>query len=323
MIPGIPQFGFGTLAFAGIFLGVLLIFEALRQAVSHGNSVERARNRRMRLIARGATPEQVLKLLKPADAGTGLSRLPLLGALPKLLRQAGTPIQPGVFLACCLIGTITLTAAGAGLTRPAAAVALGLVGGVLLPVMVLRHAARRRLDTMTRQLPDALDLMARGLRVGHPLNTTIGAVARDMTDPLASEFGLILDQVSYGDDLVEAFADFAGRVETEDARYLATSVAIQHGTGGDLARVLNTLARVIRGRIAMRKRIKAISSEGRMTAMFLSALPVIIVALTSLTAPDYYAGVIDDPMFKRIAILVAGLTIANFLVMRRLVRFRF
>ena len=148
---------------------------------------------------------------------------------------------------------------------------------------------------LERQLPEALDLMARGLIVGHPLNSTITAVANEMTDPIASNFGTIADQISYGDDLVDAFMDFAERTDLEDVRYLAISVAIQNGTGGDLGKVLQTLAKVIRGRMTLRKRIMAISSEGRLTSIFLSLLPVLIFVSTSLTAPDYYRGVADDP----------------------------
>ena len=175
---------------------------------------------------------------------------------------------------------------------------------------------------LVTQLPDALDLMARGLRVGHPLNATISTVARDMIDPVATEFGIIVDQISYGDDLVGAFRDFADRAGLEDVRYLATSVAIQNGTGGDLSLILLTLSKVIRARIAMRKRILAISSEGRLTAIFMSLLPVFIFGVTSVTSPTYYAGVSDDPLFRPIAIIVVFLIVANYLAMRRLVNFR-
>ena len=322
MIP-IPQFGLGTVLFVGMFLGLLMVFEGLRQALSRSETVKQARNRRMRLIARGATPEQVLKLLKPAIGDAGLGGWPFVASLPKAMRQAGLMVKPGIFLTYCMVASATIMVAGSALTPPAAAAAAGVLIGSVLPIFVVRRIAARRLAALTRQLPDALDLMARGLRVGHPLNTTIGSVARDMVDPVATEFGLIVDQISYGDELVEAFADFADRVDTEDARYLATSVAIQNGTGGDLAHVLNTLAKVIRGRIEMRKRIQAISSEGRMTAMFLSALPVIIVGVTSITAPDYYAGVMGDAMFRRIAVVVVVLTVGNFFAMQKLVRFRF
>jgi tight adherence protein B len=100
------------------------------------------------------------------------------------------------------------------------------------------------------------------------------------------------------------------------------AVAIQHGSGGDLAQVLNTLGQVMRERLQMRKKIKAISAEGRLTSIFLSFLPVFIFISTSITSPSYYSGVMDDPLFRPFAIVVIILVVANYLVMRKLVNFR-
>jgi tight adherence protein B len=104
---------------------------------------------------------------------------------------------------------------------------------------------------------------------------------------------------------------------------LAVAVGIQHGTGGNLGRILSTLAKVIRGRSTMRRRIGAISSEGRMSAIILSCLPIFIAAFTTISAPSYYGDVADDPMFLPIAIIVVALVVFNAIIMRKLVTFRF
>jgi tight adherence protein B len=321
MIP-VPQSGIGPVIFLGIFLGILLIFEGIRQVLSRSEAEQKARNRRMRMIARGASAEDVVAILKPSQPRWALHAIPWIGNLPQAMRQAGLTMKPAVFLACCLTSAATIALAASTVAPVILAAAAAVLVGVVLPVFVVHKVRSRRIENLTAQLPDALDLMARGLRVGHPLNATIASVAEDMNDPIATEFGVMVDQVSYGEDLVDAFADFAERIDTEDARYLATSVAIQSGTGGDLARILATLAHVIRARIEMRSRIQAISSEGRLTSVFLSALPVLIFLVSSLTNPGYYTGVDDDPLFRPIAIAVVVLTVANFLVMRRLVNFR-
>jgi tight adherence protein B len=163
--------------------------------------------------------------------------------------------------------------------------------------------------------------MARGLRVGHPLNTSIGTVAQEMPDPISSEFGIIFDQVNYGEDLPDAFQDFADRVDIEDVYYLSASIGIQHGTGSDLARVVELLAKVIRSRIMMRRKVKAISAEGRASAAFLSSLPILMFVFTSISAPGYYSGVYDDPLFMPMATAIVVLTIANALILRKLVNF--
>jgi tight adherence protein B len=318
----IPEVGVSSIIYVGIFLGVLLIFDGFWQMMPRSEEAGQARNRRMRMIAGGASTQQVLGLLKPAERKWGLSGIPLLSTLPQDLQQAGFSIKPGLFLAIGLAATIAIALALAPRFGLALSLPVGIALALLVPAGVVRRIRSRRLSLLVSQLPDALELMARGLKVGHPLNSTISTVARDMDDPIATEFGIIVDQVSYGDDLVDAFRDFADRVEAEDARYLATSVAIQNGTGGDLARILQTLSKVIRARITMRKRIMAISSEGRLTAIFMSLLPLIIFGMTSITSPDYYFGVSEDPMFRPVATSVMFLVVANYLVMRRLVNFR-
>lgn len=316
------DFEMGSLAYVGIFLGVLLAFEGLRQVLTRSESVSDARNRRMRMIAAGAKTEDMLRLLKPSLNHWRLSGVPFIGTLPSVLRQAGLTIRPGVFLLACLSATATISAAASTLVGAPAAIAIAILVCFVLPICLARIARSRRMAALVRQLPEALDLMSRGLKVGHPLNATIASVATDMNDPIATEFGIMVDQVSYGDDLVNAFMDFADRTELEDVRYLSVSVAIQAGTGGNLAQVLGTLAKVIRDRITMRKRIQAISSEGRLTSNFLSLLPLFILVSTSISSPDYYAGVSTDPLFMPFAVVVGVLVVVNYLVMRRLVSFK-
>ncbi len=253
--------------------------------------------------------------------GIGSLIVPDAGA-PGDLGHAGISLSAGSLLTYMTGGFVTLALAVSVVLPLHVAAALAGLLTFVLPVTMIRRRGRQRLDLLSRQLPDALDLMARGLTVGHPLNTTVASVASDMKDPIATEFGILVDQVSYGDDLVDAFASFAERTDLEDVRYLAVSVGIQHGTGGNLAEVLKTLSSVIRDRMAMRRRIRAISAEGRLTSKFLSALPLIILGATSITAPTYYSGVAADPAFKPLAIVIAGLVISNYLIMRRLVDFR-
>ena len=313
----------GAVALGGIFLGVLILFEGARQVLTRHESGDEARNRRMRMLAGGARSSDVLSLMRPVQAEWPLGRIPFIGSLPESLRQAGLSVRPVPFLAACLTGTAGVAAILSVVLWLPLAAGIGVALFLLTPVLVVRRLQIRRMEKLIAQLPEALDLMARGLRVGHPLATTIAAVARDMPDPVASEFGVMVDQVSYGEDLVSAFMDLAHRTGREDVRYLAVSVAIQHGTGGDLAQVLDTLSKVIRDRISMRKRIRALSAEGRATGLFLSSLPLLILGATMVTAPDYYPGVKDDPLFLPFATVILVLILANFLILRRLVNFRF
>lgn len=302
-------------------LGVFILLTGIWQLVRGGENRTESKNRRLRMINEGASTAELLALLKPAQKGGVLSRLPFVGDLPRLITQAGFVISPALFLTLTLLATLAILAIFANFTGPLKAVALAVGCGFILPVWILKSRRKKRMTVLVHQLPDALDLMARGLRVGHPLNTSIGAVGNEMPDPIGSQFGLIFDQVSYGDDLADAFQEFAERVELEDVYYLAASISIQHGTGGDLARVIQVLSKVIRNRIAMRRKIQAISSEGRLSAWFLSALPLVIYGFTSISSPDYYGGVSTDPLYLPMAVAVVFFTILNFIVLRKLVNF--
>ncbi len=311
------------LLFAGVFLGVLLAFEGIRQLLSRRETTREATSRRMRLINAGVAAEEVLRLLNPPVQKTWLAGVPFLHDVPLLLRQAGSRLGAGGFLALCLLGSVPLAAAGTFLLPPLLAGPVAVLVTVLLAVAVLRHVSARRLARLTAQLPDALDLMARGLKVGHPLNATIASVAEDMIDPIATEFGILVDQVSFGEEIVDAFRALAVRIDTEDFKQLAAAVAIQHGTGGNLARVLRVLADVIRKRAIMKRKIRALSSEGRISAQILSVIPIAIFGASSILSPQYYWEVADDPLFKPIAIVTVVLVIANALVLRKLVSFKF
>lgn len=311
------------LLYAGIFLGMLVAFEGLRQALTSGEYRQEARSRRIRMIQSGKSPEEVLALLKPEPKAGMLGRLPFVGDLPLALSQAGLAISPRLFFLCCLAGFALFASATASILGPFAALLLGALLFLFLPLIFVSIARRKRMDRLVQQLPDALELMARGLRVGHPLNTTIRSVAEEMNDPIASEFGIVVDQVVYGHDLPEAFAEMADRVGLEDVHYLATSIGIQHGSGGDLSRVLLTLSRVIRSRLTLRRKVRAISAEGRLSALLLSFLPIAIFAFTSITAPSFYGDVMTDPLFKPLAIAVVGMVLLNAIVLHRLVNFRF
>lgn len=308
--------------YCGVAVGVLIAFTSLVALTNRSETAGEVRSRRLRMIREGRTLEERLALLKPPSAEEAGGRLAVLGRLTQMLRRADVTIPASGFLSACAVLALVIFT-GLLLTPllvPISAV-VALALGVLLPIAVLQARIDRKTKALIAQLPDALELMARGLRVGHPLNTSIASVAQEMPDPIGSEFGIIFDQINYGDDLPEAFQDFAERMDVEDLHYLSASIGIQHGTGSDLAHVVELLGRVVRSRIMMRKKVSAISAEGRISAIILSCLPVIMFAATSVLSPNYYAGVYDDPAFVPLAVLVVGLTVANALILRKLVNF--
>lgn len=310
-------------AYVGAVVGVLMVAEGLRQMFSRRGRRDEARSRRMRMIAKGATTEEILAILKPEEKRTIFNRLPLVGDLPLVLRQAGITMSSGAFLTTCGAGFIAVVVVFSQLTSLPKAAILAFLICFLVPIMAVRLQRTQRVNDLIRQLPDALDMMARGLKVGHPLNASLASVANEMPDPIGTEFGIVVDQVSYGDDLTDAFNEFADRINQEDIHYLATAIAIQHGTGGDLARILSVLSKVIRDRMTMRRKIKAVSAEGRLSASILSVVPVIIFVGLNTMSPAYYGDIADEPLAKPLVFFVVALVLLNALILRRLVTFRF
>lgn len=309
--------------YAGIVVGVLLVFEGLRQMIFGRAPKQEARSRRMRMIQKGATTEEILAILKPEDKKTFASSLPLVGDLPKVLRQAGVSMSSGAFLTTCFAGFVAVAVLFSQLTNVFNAIIFGFIVCMLVPIIAVRLQRTQRVNELVKQLPDALDMMARGLKVGHPLNASLASVANEMPDPIATEFGIVVDQVAFGDDLTDAFNEFADRLNQEDVHYLATAIAIQHGTGGDLARILTVLSKVIRDRLTMRRKIKAVSAEGRMSASILSVVPVIIFVGLNVMSPKYYGDIADEPLAGPLVFTVCFLVLLNAVILRKLVTFRF
>ncbi|MEQ6249950.1 type II secretion system F family protein [Sulfitobacter sp. HNIBRBA3233] len=295
---------------------------ALRLMLAPENAEERKRAERIKSMRPERASDAAAALVKSTGRSDPGLNLPLVGNLPLLLRQADMEGKATLVALWAIAGGVILAAGLSFLITPLLAVPAGFVLSGLTVLQIVKARRNKRLDALTQQLPDALDLMMRGLRVGHPINATIANVGRTMADPVGSEFRTLSEQVAHGDYLTDAFRDFAERTGHEDVEYLSVSISIQHGTGGNLAEMISTLSKVVRDRIVMRRRIKAISSEGRISAYLLSALPVVIYIATSLTAPDYYSDVSDDPIFKPIAFLIVALIVGNFLALRKLVNFK-
>jgi tight adherence protein B len=306
---------------AALFIGVLLLFEGLLQLiVDLRGGPGREVNRRLQMLADGSHPKEILDSLRRTPrASGGIVRLsPGLQALDRLLLQAGVSASPGrALLWMLLLGALSLLLLRLGTTLPApAALGLAALAAIGLPVLYLLRRRLRRLRLFEAQLPGALDLLVRSLRVGHPFNAALAVVAQQMPDPLGSEFGIVVDEVTYGQALDEALEHLNERIDLPDLRYLTVAVQIQHGTGGNLAEVLNGLAKVIRSRFHMFSKIRAITAEGRWSAWFLSLFPIVMVVAVQVVKPDYYTQVADHPLFSTLAAITAVLLVLNVVFMR-------
>ena len=199
---------------------------------------------------------------------------------------------------------------------------IALFFGIGLPYLVVRFMRSRRQKAFAAQFPDALDMIVRSLRAGHPTPIALTMVAREMRDPIGSEFGIVVDEITYGADLETALRNLNVRIGQDDLPLFVTAVAIQGSTGGNLGEILENLSGVIRQRFKMRRKIRALASEGRASALILSSLPIAMFLIIQLVSPNFYASVWDIPLTKQ-ALMAAGcwMGLGN-LIMYRLVNFK-
>ncbi len=309
-----------------IFVGVLVLVEGLYLTVfGRSISLNNRVNRRLELLEQGGGREEVMaKLRKEMRQHMNSRGIPLYAMLADRAQKGAIAFSPTqlvlIMIALSIISFLGLTIGTE--TGPAvrAAVAVGMgVGGVY---MWVNHKAKKRLSMIEEQLPDAVELMVRSLRVGHPFSSAIQIVAKEVPDPLATEFGIIADESAYGRDVGEALKDLAERLDMQDLRFLAVAVTIQQQSGGNLAEILAGLAKVIRARFRLFRRVKAITAEAQWSGKFLSGFPLFALIAINLLDPNYYDEVLDHPWFIPACFVVGGFLIANLIVMRMLVNIK-
>lgn len=197
-----------------------------------------------------------------------------------------------------------------------------LVGGSALVGLYLMRVRRRRIDRFGAQLPDALDIIVRGLRVGHPFTSAMELVSREMLPPIGPELGLTMDEIAFGQDVMTALSNLYGRVGQDDLLFLVVAVGVQIQTGGNLADVLERLATLMRERVNMRLKVKALSAEGRLSAWFLTAMPFVLFAVVSLMSPNYFAELKESPALLPALIYASVSIVGSNYVIYRMVNFK-
>lgn len=317
---------FEAVIYAVLFIGVLITVEGV-YLLAFGKRMKREgkMNRRLDLLEKGLEPEEVLAVLrKERDRQTSRGGIPLLSQLVRLSAQSNMPKSPGVLLLMiALISSLTfvtlfLTTSSSWLVQLIAS----LSAGYFSLFFFFRAKAKKRLMMFEEQLPDAIELIVRSLRVGHPFSATIGMVAREMPDPLGTEFGMIADEATYGMEVTDSLSKMAERIELQDVKFFAVAVSIQAQSGGNLAEILEGLSKVIRARFKLFRKIRAITAEARWSGWFLSLFPVVALLLVQLVQPDYYERVEDHPLFLPGTILTFVLLVVNIFFMRALVNIK-
>ena len=319
---------------------LVLVFAAVVFAVERvmagyiGRRLEsKAINQRLELIGRGLSRGEAMQMLR-RQASTLPEKLPgfLVGpavAFEKMLMASGLAMPTSRLMLLLIAAPIVLfllilflmlvLGAALGFGRILMIATFAFVLGAAIPILVMQIRANRMRKKMQDQFPVALDVFVRGLRAGHPIAAALDLLTVEMPDPIGSQFGVVVDEVTYGADLRDALTAMAERWDLEDMRMFVVSLSVQNETGGNLAEILENLSQVIRERQSMMLKVRALSSEGRMTAAMLTGLPVLAFCILFIANPRFYLDVADDPAFVPGYVALLALYAIGFYTIRRLI----
>ena len=309
-----------------IFVAVVMLVEGLYLTVfGKSISLNSRMSRRLALLEKNHNREEVLEQLRKEMSQHINSRgIPLYSILATKAQKANIAFSPmqliGIMAGLAVFSYLALPIAPQAAAAIRIVIAIGMgVGGVYVWV---NGKAKKRMALLEEQLPDAVELMVRSLRVGHPFSSAIGIVSKEVPDPLGTEFGLIADEAAYGRDVAESLKAFAERMDSQDLRFLAVAVTIQQTSGGNLAEILEGLAKVIRARFKLFRRVKAITAEAKWSGMFLSAFPIGALVMINVVKPDYFDAVKDTPSFIPACLIVAAFLVINVIFMKIMVNIK-
>ncbi|MCC6006505.1 MAG: type II secretion system F family protein [Rhodobacteraceae bacterium] len=318
--------GAEPIIYAVTFIAVLLLVEGL-YLVAFGKSISMNSrvNRRIDLLEKGNAREEVLeKLRKERDQHREGPMIPIYSMITDRAAKANIAFTPGqLFGIMVLVAVLAFVALTLG-TEAELHIRLGVsvvIGGGAVFTWV-NSKANKRMKLIEEQLPDAVELMVRSLRVGHPFINAVNIVAQEVPDPLGTEFGMIADEAAYGMSVSESLKAMAERIGIQDLRFLAVAVTIQQQSGGNLAEILEGLAKVIRARFKLFRRVKAITAEAKWSGLFLSGFPLAAIVFINLIDPNYYDDVKETAYFIPGMIAVGVFLVVNVLYMRMMVNIK-
>lgn len=251
-------------------------------------------------------------------------KIPRLHSLDRTLEQAAVKVSVGQYLLIqsglsALLISILLWS---GKLNFVICIIIGIPVGILIPTLYVYRKRDVRRKEFARQLPEALDFIARSMRAGNPFSASLKAVAKEMPDPIGTEFGITFDEMNYGLELEDALHNLGNRTGSDEMHFFITAVLIQRTTGGNLADVLNKIAAVMRARATTVREIMILSAEMRLSARVLIGLPFIVAGTLSLLNPGYLSVLFKNPIGQIIIGIQMLLMLFGYLVMRRMVNFR-
>ncbi len=250
-----------------------------------------------------------------------LTKLPNVSDLQLLLHQAGDPCNLGTLV--LVSGVLFSLGLLAGLLEDTLGMGLVLAGiGALLPLLWLRFLRKRRLAAFEEQFSEAVDLMARALRAGHSFGSGLKMASQELEDPVAEELARTFEDYSFGKGLEDALQDLVKRVGLQDVKFFATAVSLQREIGGNLTEILDNIGHIIRGRFALKRQVRALSAEGRISAIILCLMAPGLLGALWFLSPNYLSLLFEHPMGKTLLMVGGAFQFLGILVIRKLINLK-
>lgn len=237
--------------------------------------------------------DKYLRELSPLERF--LETLPGMERLGILIEQAGATYRSYRVLLLAVVLAVGGAFVGWVLSRSLLLTAICAVVAFLLPFLKIMQTRSARIAKFEEQMPEAIDVMKRSLKAGHPFVQSLKFVADDMDAPIADEFDKTFSDINYGSDVKTALLALMERVPSVSLMSFVTAVLVQRETGGNLAEILERISAVIRGRFKFFRRVKTLSAEGRLSAWILALVPLGLFAMITITTPDYLPRLVNDP----------------------------
>jgi tight adherence protein B len=312
-----------SIIFVLVFLAATLAVYAFYWVFVFNRHEQQVINRRLELNKQLRDASVVLATLRDERGIRNLTN-PTLRQLSDWLSQTGiNVVRRKAVLTALAVYFVLIVAFSEVLGLGLGAILLALPATAALLVLYLMRQRSQRIAAFGDQLPDAIDIIVRGVRVGLPFTSAVALVAREMPDPVGTEFGMLADEIAFGLDVRSALANLYRRVGQADLLFLTVSVGIQAQTGGNLAEILSRLSKLMRNRATMRLKIKALSAEGRASAITLSAFPFVIFFLVNFISPSYYGAIRSNPIVEPAIYLGLFLLVVGNAIMYRMVNFKY
>lgn len=305
-----------ALAFAAVALGTGALFGMFGRRSSRIDELEfydQLRGVDDKTTTRVAGTTGVIRDAVEAVAG----RRGLTPMVHQKLERAGLPLRPVEYMYLHLVGVVLFGVVAVLLTRSFPLSLLVVVVAVVLPIALLENTIGRRKHAFEDQLPEILSMMASSLRAGWGIGQSIDLVVQEMSDPAAGEFRRVQAEARLGLSVEEALEKMANRLDSDDFRWTVTAIAIQREVGGNLAEVLDLVAGTMRERAELRRHIRALTSEGRLSAVILLLLPFVMLALLLIVNPGYMTLMFSTGMGLVLLVIGAVLLVIGGIWLRR------